>query len=95
MPLVMQRLPTRAELGPDYFRVFINLCMFYLVTTSILGDQPWLVMLERECRLAATGADLVVDMRIFIESFYVSVQEFDFELSRILRQLAAILNYNN
>lgn len=92
MPLVMQRLPTRAELGADYFRVFISLCMFYLVTTSILGDQPWVVRLERECRLAATNADLVVDMRVFIESFYIAVQDFDFELSCVLRNIASILN---
>ena len=80
----LQLWPTPDDLGP-YYDVWLKMAVCWVIVVEYFEDESWYLELEGEARRYATSADGILDMTVFIESFYCGLVVYDWHVHRIVR----------
>lgn len=75
--------PTRDDLG-EYFDTWMRMLYFYETVEGFFLGDDWFRQICHDCLEASTDLDGRVWLQYYVETFYVLVAQYDFQLFRVL-----------
>lgn len=85
MPMVLERWPSREDLGP-YYDIWLKMGIAWVLVTTFYEEEEWYLELERVAKRYSTSSDGIRDMVSFFEIFYHGLAMYDWQLHRLVRE---------